>query len=429
LHQRKSLPLVTWLARPVLAIVFGDQSASAMALSEAASSLCDIVWVVNSDEMAEQMSIRLLNKLGKVVDIAGMALSEASELLGAEHPHGIVAYADAHIGTASALGAALGLDYFNSEVAARLLDKVTQRRALHDAALPVPACVAVSPPLAPRELEELISTTVFPVVLKPRRGAASRETYYISDAAQLRAILTEVLDSSPRPDMVIEEYLVGASPSPSEYFGDFVSVESVVSRGNISHLAITGRLPWAKPFRETGLTIPSDYEPSLVTEIFALVTKAIAALDIQSGCLHTEIKVTDEGPRIIEVNGRIGGFVAPVLALASPGLNFYEISQRVAFGEEVVFEEPVPTHGVGFVIVGQPPIGARRVLKVSGLDRLAAYPGVSSVSLNRSPGDEVNWRLGSHEFVYSVLGNAPDHASVRAVQEYIDEFVVIDYEQ
>jgi biotin carboxylase len=419
---------MTLSIRPTLAVVFGEGSASAMALSEAASSLCDIVWVVNSDEMREKKSLRLLSKLGHVLDLAGIDPGECPELLREQRPDGIVAYGDAQIARASVLGTALGLDYFSSAVAGRLLDKVTQRRAFEAGGLPVPRCVAVPSSSSYGELEEVIAGSVFPAVLKPRHGAASRETFLVSDIVELRARLDEISDSASETDMVIEEYLVGASPPPSAYFGDFVSVESVVSHDVVSHLAITGRLPWAKPFRETGLTIPSDYESSLVIEIYALVTTAIAALDIRSGCLHTEIKVTDKGPRVIEVNGRIGGFVAPVLALASPGLNFYEISQRVALGEHVVFDAPVRTDGVGFVIVGQPPIGARRVVNVTGLDRLAEYPGVSSVSLNRSSGDEVNWRLGSHEYVYSVLGNAPDHDAVRAVQEFVDEFVVIDYE-
>jgi biotin carboxylase len=399
-----------------------------MSLSEAASSLCDIVWVVNSFEMREKKSIRLLNKLGRVVDIAGMSLREATTLLRDESPNGIVAYADAQIATASALGAALGLDYFNSNVAERLLDKVAQRRALDAAGLSVPRCVPVPSRPGVDQLEEVISATHFPSVLKPRHGAASRETHFVTNPAQLRTLITQIQASASESDMVVEEYLVGAAPPPSAYFGDFVSVESVVSRGNVSHLALTGRTPWAKPFRETGLTIPSDYDPLLVAEIFALATAAIAALDIRSGCLHTEIKVTDKGLRVMEVNGRIGGFVAPVLALASPGVNFYEISQRVALGEHVTFNAPVPTDGVGYVIVGQPPIGARRVSNVSGLEGLADYPGVDAVSLHRSPGDKVDWRLGSHEYVYSVLGNAADHAGVRAVHEFIDEFVLIAYE-
>jgi hypothetical protein len=399
-----------------------------MSLSEASSSLCDIVWVVNSREMRDTKSVRLLRKLGRVVDIAGMPFDEAVGSLRDEGPDGIVAYADAQIAAASALATALGLDYFNSDVAERLLDKVVQRRAFAEAGLPVPRCVAVPPRSAATELEEVIATADLPVVLKPRHGAASRETHFVTDRAQLRTLISQVQSSTPEPDMVIEEYLVGASPPPSAYFGDFASVESVVSRGHTSHLALTGRLPWAKPLRETGLTIPSDFPPSLAAEIFALATDAIAALDIRCGCLHTEIKVTDKGPRVIEVNGRIGGFVAPVLALASPGFNFYEVSQRVALGEHVVFDAPIRTEGVGYVIVGQPPIGARRVSSVTGLDRLAARPDVEAVSLNRRPGDAVDWRLGSHEYVYSVLGNARDHAGVRAVQEYIDEFVVVEYE-
>ena len=75
--------------------------------------------------------------------------------------------------------------------------------------------------------------------------------------------------------MVIEEYMAAAPVAPSGYFGDYVSVESVVSHGHISHLAVTGRLPSAKPFRETGLIIPTDYAPSLVQSILGVATDAI----------------------------------------------------------------------------------------------------------------------------------------------------------
>ena len=109
--------------------------------------------------------------------------------------------------------------------------------------------------------------------------------------------------------MVIESYMVGASPPPSGQFSDYVSVESVVADGVISHLAVTGRLPQAEPFRETGLIIPTDFEPSVVEELLRVATAAIRAIGVRIGCLHTEIKLTDKGPRVIEVNGRIGGFV------------------------------------------------------------------------------------------------------------------------
>ena len=52
-----------------------------------------------------------------------------------------------------------------------------------------------------------------------------------------------------------------------------------------------------------------------------------------------------------------------------------------------MFPELVPTAGVGYVIARQPPIGARRVAGIDGLDRLAGYPGVDAVTLSRPPGE------------------------------------------
>jgi len=48
------------------------------------------------------------------------------------------------------------------------------------------------------------------------------------------------------------------------------------------------------------------------------------------------------------------------------------------------------------------------VLNVVGLDKVAEYPGVTSVSMDRKQGDEVDWRKGSHEYVFTVLARLPD---------------------
>ena len=413
---------------PTLAVVYGDGSAPAMSLTAAAAPLCDIAWVVDSSATRDASTLRLLRKLGTVIDLAGLSEQEAAAAVRVQRPDGIVAYADAQIGIAAGLAEILGLDYYERSVAAGLLDKVVQRQALGDGGLAVPRCVVVPSDPLPEDVDAVAAMVKFPVVLKPRHGAASRETHLAANAAQLRALVEQLPDGSAAPDMVVEEFMADPSEHPSPWFGDYVSVESVVAGGQVSHLAVTGRLPGAKPFRETGLIIPSDFTQSLQLSILNMASEAIAALGIRTGCLHTEIKVTDDGPRIIEVNGRIGGFVAPVLALASPGIDFFQISQRIALGERVVFPDLVSTPHVGYVTVGQPPIGAHRVVSVAGLDKVAAYPGVDSVSLNRRPGDEVDWRLGSHEYVYAVLGHAPDHDAVRAMQGYVDEEIEVVYE-
>jgi glutathione synthase/RimK-type ligase-like ATP-grasp enzyme len=413
--------------RPLLVIVYGTGATSPFLLTDSASSMCDIAWVVDSDEFNDRAMLRLLGKLGQVVDIAGLAEGEAADALRALQPDGIVAYADAQMATASALAVRLGLDYHDPVVAQRLLDKVTQRQALQDGGLPVPTCIAVPGRPTSGAIDALVEGIEFPVVIKPRQGAASRDTHLVGDEAGLRRIIAEESTDDAESTMVVESYMVGATPPPSEQFSDYVSVESVVAAGRISHLAVTGRLPQDEPFRETGLIIPSDFAPSLQEEILELATAAIEAIGIRTGCLHTEIKVTDKGPRVIEVNGRIGGFVPQTLQLASPATDLLEISRRVALGERVVFADLVPTTDVGYVIAQQPPIGADQVASVHGLDRLAAYPGVDAVSLSRRPGDEVDWRKGSHEYVFSVLGTVPCHEDMRALEQFIDEVVTVTY--
>jgi biotin carboxylase len=413
--------------RPVLAIAYGAGSASAMKLSEPARALCDLVWVVDSEQIDDPKTmLRLLRKLGTTIDVAGLSADEAAEALRPIEPDGIVAYADAQMTLASDLAVRLGLDYHDNAAAERLLDKLTQRRALGDGGLPVPRCVDVPPSPTADDVRALAAAVEFPVVLKPRHGAASRDTVLAGDADELvRALAQPTVGSDSA--MVIEEYMVGASPPPSANFDDYLSVESVVVDGTINHLAVTGRMYQVEPFRETGLIIPSDFDPSVTDAVLDLATKAISALGVRTGCFHTEIKVTTNGLRVIEVNGRIGGFVAEVLALAVPGVDFFEISQRVALGEALSFPDVLPTEGVGYVIVEQPPLSARRVEAVEGLDRLAEYPGVSSVFLSRQPGDAVDWRKGSHEYVWSVLGNAPDHKGVLALQQFIAEEVNVTY--
>jgi carbamoylphosphate synthase large subunit len=70
----------------------------------------------------------------------------------------------------------------------------------------------------------------------------------------------------------------------------------------MTHFAITGKYPLLPPFRERG-----DFWPAWLTDDERdregpLTSEALRALGITTGVAHTEIKLTPDGPRIIEVN-------------------------------------------------------------------------------------------------------------------------------
>src|ERR1700677_3386105 len=206
--------------RPLLVIVYGTGATSPFALTESASSTCDIAWVVDSDEFDDRAMLRLLRKLGPVADIAGMTEGDAADAVRALQPDGIVPYADGQMATASALAGRLGLDYHDPVVAQRLLDKVTQRRALYDGGLPVPASPAVPGRPTAGAIDVLVQATEFPVVIKPRAGAASRDTHLVRDEAGLRKIIAEESTDDAESAMVAEAYMVGATTAPSAQFSD-----------------------------------------------------------------------------------------------------------------------------------------------------------------------------------------------------------------
>jgi biotin carboxylase len=200
-----------------------------------------------------------------------------------------------------------------------------------------------------------------------------------------------------------------------------------VAAGEISHVAVTGRFPLAEPFRETGFFIPAELPQAQLAAVLEVATAALRALGVRTGGFHTEIKLTPDGPRVLEVNGRLGGGVPEMLSQAS-GVSIMRLSMRVALGERVVVDGPVPCARVGWCFLPQPPTSARRFVSIEGLDRLAERPGVNRVLLNRRPGDPVDWREGIFQYIYSVYGVASGYDEVLEINRFLHEQVSIAYE-
>ena len=76
----------------------------------------------------------------------------------------------------------------------------------------------------------------------------------------------------------------------------------------------------------------------------------------------------------------------------------------------------------------QPPVAARRVESVTGLEEVSALTGVDTVNLRRRPGDAVDWREGTDSQVLTVRGRTPDHQALAETIDSIRKKVAIDYD-
>jgi biotin carboxylase len=227
-------------------------------------------------------------------------------------------------------------------------------------------------------------------------------------------------------DTIVEEMLVGDPDLPPE-LGDYVSVESIVSAGVATHLMVTGRFPVAQPFRETGFFMPALLTEDLRQQVLALAGEAIAAVGFTVGATHTEIKLTADGPRIIEINGRLGGGMADLLSLISQ-VNMFELVGRVAVGQPVPHAVPLETAGMSYLFYVQAPHSAERVTGIDGIDEFSHRDGVVEVRVNRPPGSVVDWRDGNHGNVFSVLGTTGGADDLLELAQAVEQKVTISYD-
>jgi biotin carboxylase len=371
------------------------------------------------------VNYRLLRRLGPVVDVAGLDPDEAARRLSSHHPDGVVTFVDDMMELAAELAARLGLPFHSPQVAAVVVDKQRQREALARDGLPSARFWPVPAGIEATGAAALAGQVAYPAVLKPVRGSGSHLIHRVAGPEELVPLL---LAGHGDTQWLIEEYIPDSAGTADDWYANYLSVESVVSRGEVSHVAFCGRFPLADPFRETGNFIPAIFDPDTEGALLQLVDDAVRALGIRDSVIHTEIKLTAEGPRLIEVNGRLGGRPPFVLETVSP-VNLFAVTCQVAAGIPVKFEHPVPTTGVGFWLMLHGPTSARRVVAVEGLDRLAAMDGVDIVRTNRGPGSPLDWRSGTNAHVLAVRGRMADHAELAELVAAIRRTTVMTFEE
>lgn len=408
-----------------LAFSYYPWSFSWMSLVEAADGVCEMIWVVDTELPGTAPMVRLLRRLGHVIDVAGLSDEAAADAISAAQPDGICALSDARLVWTASMAERLGLPCLTVGAAEALTDKYVQRAALRAAGLPTPANWLV-PALGDQAAWDVLGEQAhFPAILKPRHGEASRDTVLIGSLTDLRRAVAGVGAVRGEDEaLVLEEYLGDRPQDLGTAFAGYVSVESLVSDGQISHLAVTGRFPPAKPYRESGFFMPSALSDEERRSVLEVATTAVAGIGVDIGCLHTEIKLTPAGPRVIEVNGRIGGGV-PEMLWDATGVNLLPMALRLALGDRISFDAMPEFRQVGYLFYVQAPLEMHTVREIVGLDELRAHPDVYEVTVNRGSGREVDWREGNHGHVFSVRGAVSDHEALRSMAERVHTRVQI----
>ena len=161
-----------------------------------------------------------------------------------------------------------------------------------------------------RSLDELYAAAAeigFPAVVKPEFGASAVGCVRVDDFESLPGLYRIVRDVV-RPeadaifragnDLMLEQYLDGVE----------FDVDLVMEDGQCAFSSVSQNWPTAEPsLQETGLHCPPTHGRRAVRGLVDLSVRTAQAFGLRRGVLHVEGKCTSRGPRIVEVNTRMGG--------------------------------------------------------------------------------------------------------------------------
>ncbi|SPT58089.1 ATP-grasp domain-containing protein [Actinomadura madurae] len=329
-----------------------------------------------------------------VIDHLPIGAGEDDEILAAaaeaarRYPvGGVVTYHEACVELVARIGAALDLPQCPPEAAARCRDKHAAREAMRAAGVPVARGVlAASADEAKRAADEI----GYPVVVKPRALTAGFGVSLVTGPAELEAaVRTAEANAFPepwrfRPGILVEEYLDGPE----------ISVDCAVREERPEPVIFARKLLGHAPyFEEIGhITAPAEAvapDPGRVRDV---VVAAHRALGIRSTVTHTEVRLTAAGPKVVEVNGRLGGDVIPLVAQVASGLDLPAASADIAAGAEP--DLSAPRDGVAGIRFFYPDSAGR----VTGRGMTARPAGLHQVTWLVGAGDELRPEAGRLHF-------------------------------
>lgn len=288
------------------------------------------------------------------------------------------------------LAADLGLIFNSPEVTERATDKWLMKQAYMAAGVP---CAKGSLIRSEEELAGWLKTGLeFPVIIKPRDAYSSRGVFRCSSAGEIirRAEMSSSFSSNG--DFLIEEFIDGPE----------FSIEAVTFRGETTIIQFTEKFitPYPRTV-ETGHIQPAGLTREERESVAVTVKSALRALGIENSASHTEVKIADKGPVVIETGARLGGdFIASYLTKASTGVSMDRAAVQIAIGLK-----PDTDHSrEAFAMIRFPELPAgKRVIKVDDTTDIENLPGVVFAKLFVKPGDRTEEVLHSGQRAGCIL--------------------------
>lgn len=303
----------------------------------------------------------------------------------------IVALGDRPTPTAARACRALGLAHHSPEAADVCRDKYRSRERLRVAGLRVPAFSRFPLTADPARIFSTGKHNVgFPCVLKPLALSGSRGVIRADDPKEAARAFERIKDLLRSPEVGVLREETSDSIQVEAYIeGDEIAIEALVEEGRLQVLAIFDKPePLVGPFFEESIYVtPSRLTPATQRKVVETLERAVRALGLGHGPLHAEMRLTAEGPWVLEVAARpIGGLCARALRFRLPAqkreISLEEVLLRLALRMDLHGLEREP-RAAGVMMIPIPEAGIYE--ETLGVEEARTTPGVDSIEITAKP--------------------------------------------
>ncbi len=307
-----------------------------------------------------------------------LALLDACRLLAPEAGlAGVTSSSEYFISTAASIARRLRLAGPSPVAVRACRDKFRQRRLLEKAGVPMPAFRRAT---SIKSAVGAAQALGLPAIVKPVSGSGSVGVKLCLSLDEVGAHAARLLNQrhNERGFPVARRILVESAASGPEY-----SVETF----GLQVIGITQKHLGPLPnFVEIGHDYPAQLSLTTKHAIESIAEQSLTALGLGWGPAHIELRLTESGPQIIEVNPRLAGGYIPELVRLSCGIDLISATIMLVVGEQPQLKSSCHEHtSIRFILSP----GDGTLARVEGVKQAQSIPGVTEVKLYSPPGAEI----------------------------------------
>ncbi|HVG21891.1 MAG TPA: ATP-grasp domain-containing protein [Blastocatellia bacterium] len=307
----------------------------------------------------------------------GAVLNLLRNLMGDRGIAGVTSSSEYYIEMVGEVTRRLALPGPNPEAIRLCRDKQAQRIRLQSAGAGVPMFTPAESTEAAVEAAKAIG---LPVVVKPVNGSGSVGVKMCDRLGEVQEHASALLGQKvnerglPLPGRIlIEEMVLGPEYSVEAFGRNIIGITQ-------KHL---GPLPY---FVEAGHDFPAPLSEETKSEINDAVVAAIDALGLGWGPSHSELRLTKQGVKIIEVNPRLAGGYIPELVRLAFGIDMIDETIKLVAGRHSGPEKTTSRcSSIRFIIPDRDGI----LLNVHNLNKAEQLSGVVEARLYSSLGNSI----------------------------------------